>query len=128
MKKRLFLVLIASLLLLCACQPTPESPIVVGKDQNAMIEKAQEDSPYASPETGEQTVDWYARLDAPERYTTSLKSAGGHLTVDVDASVLLPDVELPIVRIAPYMFTDEDAQRFVTALPVFRRSSTFAAR
>lgn len=116
MKKHIFIILLAALLLLAACQPTPESPIVVGKDQSAMIEKAQEDSPYASPETGEQAVDWYARLDAPERYTTSLTSAGGHLTVEVDAPVILPDVELPVVRIAPYVFTDEDAQRFVTAL------------
>ena len=35
--------LLASLLLLCACQPTPESSIIVGKDQQQMIEKAQED-------------------------------------------------------------------------------------
>jgi hypothetical protein len=117
MKKRIVIIIIAALFLLCACQPTPETEFVVNKaDQQQMIEKAQEDSPYASPKTDQQTVDWYARLDAPERYTTSLMSAGGHLTVEVDAPVILPDVELPIVRIAPYMFTDEDAQRFVTAL------------
>ncbi len=120
MKKRLFLVLIASFLLLCACQPTPENPIVVGKDQTAMIEKAQEDTVYISPgqepETGARAVNWYERLEVPEKYTASLKSAGGHLTVDVDASVLLPDVELPVVRVSPYLFTDEDAHRFVTAL------------
>ena len=115
MKKHICIILLAALLLLCACQPTPESPIVVGKDQSAMIEKAQEDSPYASPETGEQAVDWYARLNAPERYTTSLTSAGGHLTVEVDAPVILPDVELPVVHVTPTRFSDEDAKRFVKA-------------
>ena len=32
MKKHIFIILLAALMLLCACQPTPESPIVVGKD------------------------------------------------------------------------------------------------
>ena len=116
MKKRLFLVLIASLLLLCACQPTPESSIIVGKDQQQMIEKAQETAIYASPDASVQKVDWYARLGAPEQYTTTLKSAGGRLTVEVDADVILPSAELPIVHVVPRSFSDEDAQRIVKAL------------
>jgi hypothetical protein len=27
-------------LALCACQPTPENPVVIGKDQERMLEKA----------------------------------------------------------------------------------------
>ena len=116
MKKHIFIIILASLLLICACQPTPESPIVVGKDQSVMIEKAQEDTVYATAQTERETVDWRERLGVPERYTASLTSIGGHLSVEADAAIVLPDVELPVVQIAPYLFTDEDAQRFVTAL------------
>ena len=107
---------ILSILFLCAgCQKTPEAPIVVGKDQQQMIEKAQEGVSYATnaPTTG---VDWAARLGAPEKYATKLTSAGGHLAVDVDAKVILPDVEMPVVRVEPHVFTDEDVMRYVHAL------------
>ncbi len=101
MKKQVFIIIFASLLLLCACQPTPESPIVVGKDQDIMIGKAEEEATYATDDPEKQGVDWYERLGAPERYTASLVSGGGHLKVTVDAPIVLPDTELPIVRITP---------------------------
>ena len=107
---------ILSILFLCAgCQKTPEAPIVVGKDQQQMIEKAQEGVSYATnaPTTG---VDWAARLGAPEKYATKLTSAGGHLAVDVDAKVILPEVEIPVVRVTPYLFTDEDVRLYAKAL------------
>ena len=109
-------IFILSIVLLCAgCQKTPEAPIVVGKDQQQMIEKAQEGVSYATnaPTAG---VDWAARLGAPEKYATKLTSAGGHLAVDVDAKVILPDVEMPVVRVEPHVFTDEDVMRYVHAL------------
>lgn len=112
MKKRIYLILIASLFLLCACQPTPESSIIVGKDQQQMIEKAQEDAGY--PKDG--PVDWRERLNVPERYSVKLKSNGGRLTVDVDAEVIVPDEELTVVHISPRRFSDEDAGRIVKAL------------
>ena len=40
MKKRIYVIIIASFLLLCACQPTPEEPVVIQKDFDVMIEKA----------------------------------------------------------------------------------------
>ncbi len=112
MKKHVFIVLFVSLLLLCACQPTPESPIVVGKDQDAMIDQAREKPGYT---TGK-TVDWRERLAVPERYSVKLKSNGGRLTVDVDAEVIVPDAELPIAHVSPRRFSDDDAQRFIKAL------------
>ena len=61
-------------------------------------------------------MDWAARLGAPKRYEAKLTSAGGHLVVDVDATVRLPEVELPVVRVSPYLFTDEDVHRYARAL------------
>ena len=89
---------ILSILFLCAgCQKTPEAPIVVGKDQQQMIEKAQEGVSYATnaPTTG---VDWAARLGAPEKYATKLTSAGGHLAVDVNDQGLGAGDALPVHR------------------------------
>ncbi|MBR3128884.1 MAG: hypothetical protein IKF65_00005, partial [Clostridia bacterium] len=42
MKKHGFILLLTALLLICACQPTPEKEIVVQKDFDHMIEKAKE--------------------------------------------------------------------------------------
>ena len=91
---------------------------MIGKDQDIMIGKAEEEAVYVSgtPDPGKQDIDWYERLGAPAQYTTTLTSANGHLHVEIDADVCLPETELPIARVAPYRFTDEDARRFVTAL------------
>ncbi|MBR2645447.1 MAG: hypothetical protein IKD54_09205 [Clostridia bacterium] len=117
MKKHIFILLLASLLILCACVPTPEEPIVIGKDQSAMIEKAEAGGEYAaSPSDPAAGTDWASRLGTPARYETSLVSAGGKLTVEVNAPIELPDVELPVVKIEPYLFTDADVRRYVSAL------------
>ena len=108
-------IIILIFLLICTgCQKTPEEPIVVGKDQQQMIEKAQGETVYTTDAPA--GVDWAARLGAPKRYEAMLTSAGGHLVVDVDATVRLPEVELPVVRVSPYLFTDEDVHRYARAL------------
>ena len=97
MKKRIYLILIASLLLFCACQPTPESSIIVGKDQTAMIEQAKK------PITEEQrNLSIHDRLDVPDRLTYSYHK--GNLTIDAEAEIIVPDGELPIVRVFPSDF------------------------
>lgn len=115
--KRICIFILIPLLVFAGCQPTPESSLIVGKDQQQMIETAQGDTAYSTdapaPAEG---INWAERLGAPEQYTASLTSAGGHLTVAVDAAVALPDVELPVARVEPYVFTDEDVLRFVHAL------------
>ena len=112
--KRICIIILSILLLCVGCQQTPESFLVVGKDQQQMIEKAQGDVSYATDAPA--GVDWAGRLGAPARYAAKLTSAGGHLTVDVDASVILPEGELPVARVSPQLFNDEDARRFAVAL------------
>ncbi len=112
--KRICIIILSILLLCVGCQQTPKSSLVVGKDQQQMIEKAQGDVSY--PTDAPAGVDWAGRLGAPARYAAKLTSAGGHLTVDVDASVILPEGELPVARVSPQLFNDEDARRFAVAL------------
>ena len=112
--KRICIIILSILLLCVGCQQTPESSLVVGKDQQQMIEKAQGDVSYATDAPA--GVDWAGRLGAPARSAAKLTSAGGHLTVDVDAPVALPEAELPVARVVPYVFSDEDILRYVHAL------------
>ena len=112
--KRICIIILSIMLLCIGCQQTPKSSLVVGKDQQQMIEKAQGDVSY--PTDAPAGVDWAGRLGAPARYAAKLTSAGGHLTVDVDAPVALPEAELPVARVVPYVFSDEDILRYVHAL------------
>lgn len=112
--RKWFVLLLAALMLFVACQPTPESPIVVGKDQNAMIEKAESDASYR--EDAVDGVNWAERLNVPSHYSANLVSGGRHLKVDVDARVVLPETELPIVRLKTVTLSDDDVKRIVTAL------------
>ncbi|MBR0436811.1 MAG: hypothetical protein IJK12_06185 [Clostridia bacterium] len=109
MKRRTILILFAALLLLAACQPTPEEPVVVGKDQTGMIEKAKAEIP---PE--QRALSVRERLGVPERLTYSYRK--GFLSIDVDAEVIVPDGELPIVRAFPENFDQNTVTAFWNAL------------
>ena len=98
-----------------ACQKTPERPIVVGKDTNALIDQAQ------TEESKQKTdlfvnVDLYSRLHAPETYAVDLASKGGRLSVHVDAAVELPDREIPIYRVQAVEFSTERSKQIADAL------------
>ncbi len=88
MKKYVFAVLLASLLLLFACVPTPDEPVVLQKDQDLMIEKGSETLP---PEES------YTPPEVPKRYRYDYEE--GTLTVHIDAPVTVPDKPLPIARV-----------------------------
>ena len=87
MKKRIYLILIASLLLLCACQPTPDEPVVLQKDQDLMI---QQGSATLAPEAA------YTPPEVPERYRFDFQD--GALTIHADAEIVVPSEPMPIVN------------------------------
>ena len=109
MKKCIVIILVTGLLLLCACQPTPDEPVVVGKDQSGMIAQAKESF---APEM--QRASLRERLNVPDRMTYSYKK--GTLTIDADAEIVVPDGELPIVRVFPKEFDQETVTKFWNAL------------
>lgn len=114
MKKLLCAVFAAFMLAgaLAGCQNTPENPAVVGRNVEKMLETAQREGDAAE----EASADLYARLGAPARYAAEVKSKGGRITVFADAEVLLPQAELPIVRVRPATFSLEQAEHFADAL------------
>ena len=71
-----FLIITALLSLFFGCQPTPEEPIVISKDQQQMIEKAQET---AAPNAAEPVTE-----HVPESFSEH------GVSVEVDANVTIP--------------------------------------
>ncbi len=98
--KRILILCIALLCLLGACQPTPEQPFVIQNDQEKMLETAKRVEESKS-EPAAEPVDFYERLGAPRTFQKQLSGTGGRLMVDVDAQVILPENELPIIRVEP---------------------------
>ena len=105
MKKHICIILLAALLLLCACQPTPDEPVVLQKDQDLMIEQGSATLP---PEES------YTPPEVPERYQYDYEE--GTLTVHVDAAVTVPDKPLPIARVRACGFDQEAVKRLFALL------------
>ena len=107
---RKYCIFILTILLLCtACQPTPETPAVTRKDQLAMLKKAQEP---LSAET--LALSLRERLGVPDRLTYAYEK--GALTIDGNAVVVVPEGEMPMVRVFPTDFDQATVSRLWTAL------------
>lgn len=116
MKRRLFVILALFIVLsiFFGCQKTPENPFVSGKNLDTMLDKAIAET--EQKKASDNSVDLYARLDAPQTYATDITSKMGGLTVHVDANVVLPTCELPIVRVKKNEFAVEQVKTFSNAL------------
>ena len=110
--KKSFVFIVALLLLLTACQPTPEVDAVRQKNQEEMIDMAR-----ATPEPVDaardpvkvrveaKAPDYRALYDIPEHLTRELTGADGKLVVRIDADVKVPEKAMPIVRVHPVDFS-----------------------
>lgn len=97
--------------LLVGCQKTPESPIVVQKDLERLIENAEQSEDAISSRSLAE------KLEAPESLQLQLTSKSGKLTIHVDAPVVLPETDqMPIIRVGHGHFTEEDARRYAEVL------------
>jgi len=115
MKKILHVMLVTALVLvlMAGCQATPEKPVVVQKDMEQMIEKAQQ-TPKAS-ET--QQIMLAERLGAPERLELQLTDRKGTLMVQVDADVVIPEAgAVATARVDKQAFSQETADRLIALL------------
>ena len=108
--KRTFAALLALTMLLAAgCQTTPEAPIVVGKSNDALIEKAESGQPGRGALA--------ERVDAPEVYHGGVSSGSGEVRVTIDAAVTVPEAEAaPILRVTDGTITQAQADVLMQAL------------
>lgn len=100
-----------------ACQKTPESPIVIGKDQTQMIEQAQ---------TGEDNLE---KEEVPEAIIREISK--GKLAITVNTHAEMPDGDMPIIQVESADFTQEQVDAFWNALvgdtPMFLRGQSSKA-
>lgn len=95
--------MLAAALLPAGCQPTPEQPIVMQKDMEQMLEKAQDTQSAGQ----EQTL--AERYGIPERLTEEWSGADGKLSIRIDAPIAVPEHAMPIVRVRAEGFSQETA-------------------
>ena len=108
MKKAIAICLL-SIFLLSGCQPTPETPIVVGKDNDAMIEQAVQGENAVSPAPEDGNAIPYAELCArygcPERWQFDMTEADGKLIIKADVAPTLPgSLNMPLARVTAANF------------------------
>lgn len=138
MKKRLFLILIASLFLACACQPTPGAEIVVNKSDNVWEQKL-----YATPKpltdssslnanssdaaNDDRIFDPTAASSTqsfPDRWDEDNIQLREHATLSIHTDVVTrADGQYPTYRTRMEPFTEEDVVRIADTLlprPVVR--------
>ena len=107
MKKTIFLALagVLALGLLTGCQKTPDTPAVIIKDQEQMLETA---------EKGRENSALFAALEVPDRFTGEWTGLNGKLTVKADAEILLPNADkIPTGRVTSREFTQDDLDIFL---------------
>ena len=111
--KRIIVCLLV-LLMLAACQPTPETDAVRQKNQDAMIEMARgegtdtvENQNAAEGEKELPTLDYRTMYGIPEHLTEEFPGLSDKVKIIVDADINVPDQPLPIVRAVPTDFSQE---------------------
>ena len=127
--KRTFVIALAILFLLTACQATPDAPIVVQKDMEQMLEKAQgtenipEKSTQPRTETSEHKASIFITiLGIPQNLKLESISAKGKLLVHTDASIILPQADkMPIASVKMSRLANDTVKRLVEVLFVGAR-------
>lgn len=99
--------MLAAVILFTGCQSTPEQPVVVQKDMEQMLEKAQDTQAPAEAQT------LAGQYGIPERWTQEWSGADGKLTLRVDAPITVPENAMPVVKVKAEGFSQE------TATPLF---------
>lgn len=95
--------MMAAVILFTGCQATPEQPVVVQKDMEQMLEKAQDTQAPAEAQT------LAGQYGIPERWTQEWSGADGKLTLRIDAPVAVPETGMPVVKVRAEGFSQETA-------------------
>jgi|AGTN01.2.fsa_nt_gi hypothetical protein len=112
MRKLLTILLALIFVLLAGCQPTPEEPVVIQKDLEQMIGKAQQT---LAPEA--EKLPLTERYAVKEHLEKTITVLDGKLVVNVDADVGVPATDaISIVRVVPANHDQETVTALFNAL------------
>ncbi len=103
--------ILAALTLLAGygCAQAEEAPATVKTNTELLVAQAT-----ASAQGDDRPLS--DRLGVPERYAAELTGTGGKLTISIDAPVVLPQGDLPILRVQAAEFTQEQVKTAFAAL------------
>ena len=107
--KRMFTIVVTlfTVVMLTGCQETPADPVVIGKDYEGMIDKANRPETDASGEA-EPAVSLAEMVSAPEHYAERFEGLNGLVNMYFDADVILPEAEsIKSVNVEPADFSQE---------------------
>ena len=117
---RIMLAFIALALFLCACQPTPDAPIVNAGDDTELNDKINA-TPIPTPEPPENTDEPIETLSTIYGFPTEQKDEfeclDTNVSVTVDAEVIVPEVQaVPVVEVEPTIISPKTVKNFVEAM------------
>ena len=114
MKAKIVLAALAALFLiiLCSCQPTPESAVVTSKNDGALEAalEATADAPAEAPE------DVPASFQEGTAYTGSFSNTDGDITYNVSLEIPADTAPIPVLRVRPKTITAETAKHVAEVL------------
>lgn len=99
------LILLCTVMFLSACQPTPESKVVINKNEGVLESALGTDNGYDP-----------MKVVFPDHWKAAYKELGGRLTVDIDANVSAVHKAYKAVKIKPYLVPIEQANKIIKAL------------
>jgi hypothetical protein len=98
-KTTVILFVIVAVSLLTSCQPTPAAPAVLGKDLEQMLALA------TAPNEMEGSP--AKVLGIPQRYESYIEDETGKLKVTIDADVISPQADMPVVWVKAQPFSQD---------------------
>ena len=95
--KKILLVVLLCLFGFTSCQATPEHEIVVNKGNSDLMDKI----------NTIQETDYH--YDFPEKWETNISGYGDRLTIHVNGTIIVPEINrFPVIMVEPESFQEEN--------------------
>lgn len=114
--KRVFMILMAVVMLAAGCAKAPADDMTAQKNTEQIISLASAEAAALTQPESEEKGTLAERIGAPEQLTWENRSVDGKLTVSIDAPVIVPEIDLPIIRVEAAEFTQETVDRIYEGL------------
>ena len=111
MRSKILIIIFVLCLLLIACQPTPDEPVVVKKDTDRLVDTVIAQN--ASENNQENSEETYKPIEPiTERFTYDYSSESGLVHITADADVSVPESgKIPMTYVKAHYFSDEFAKK-----------------